>query len=43
MYIDKYCSCLGKNKKSMHIDKNYRKVKFVARRVMQIKDFVKFY
>ena len=26
------------NKKSMYIDKNYRKVEFVVRRVMQIED-----
>jgi hypothetical protein len=45
MYTSKCCSCLGKKIiiKSLHIDKNYRKVEFVVKRVMQIKYFVKFY
>jgi len=40
MYTGKCFSCLGKKiiKKSMYIEKNYRKVKFVVRRVMQIAD-----
>jgi len=44
MYTGKCCSCLGKKNKnkSMYIDKNYRKIEFDVRRVLQIKDFVKF-
>ena len=44
MYTGKCCSCLGKKiiQKSMYIDKNYRKIEFDVRRVLQIKDFVKF-
>jgi hypothetical protein len=40
MYTGKCFSCLGKKikKKSMYIDKNYRKVEFVVRRVIQIAD-----